>query len=37
MIREVLDWEPFTPLKEGLATTYEWIYAQMTRGRRGVG
>jgi nucleoside-diphosphate-sugar epimerase len=28
-IRERLGWEPLTPLKEGLASTYEWVYAQM--------
>jgi nucleoside-diphosphate-sugar epimerase len=27
-IREVLDWEPSTPLKMGMASTYEWIERQ---------
>jgi nucleoside-diphosphate-sugar epimerase len=29
LIREVLDWEPTTPLRDGLATTYAWIYDQL--------
>ena len=29
-IRSELGWEPLTPLKEGLAATYDWIHAQMT-------
>jgi GDP-D-mannose 3', 5'-epimerase len=30
-IRELLDWEPNTSLVEGLAATYEWIYAQTAK------
>jgi nucleoside-diphosphate-sugar epimerase len=36
-IREVLGWEPSTPLKVGMARTYEWIagqYADRKAGRR---
>ena len=28
MIKEVLDWEPDTPLREGLSKTYKWIEQQ---------
>ena len=28
MIKEILDWEPDTPLREGLAKTYQWIEQQ---------
>ena len=28
-LREVLGWEPQTPLETGLARTYEWIAAQV--------
>ena len=36
-IREVLGWEPSTPLKVGMARTYEWIerqYTDLKAGRR---
>jgi GDP-D-mannose 3', 5'-epimerase len=29
LVREVLSWEPSTPLRDGLETTYRWIYDQM--------
>ncbi len=29
LIREMLDWEPQVPLREGMARTYRWIYEQM--------
>jgi nucleoside-diphosphate-sugar epimerase len=29
LIRELLGWEPSTPLREGLETTYRWIYDQV--------
>jgi GDP-D-mannose 3', 5'-epimerase len=28
LIREVFDWEPSTPLREGLAQTFEWVRAE---------
>jgi dTDP-D-glucose 4,6-dehydratase len=28
MIKRVLNWEPTTPLREGLAKTYAWIEQQ---------
>jgi len=28
MIRRILNWEPSTPLREGLAKTYAWIEQQ---------
>jgi len=31
LIREYLDWEPSTPLRDGMERTYRWIYQQMTR------
>jgi len=31
LIRETLDWEPSTPLREGMARTYEWVAAQVER------
>jgi nucleoside-diphosphate-sugar epimerase len=31
LIRDVLDWEPSTPLAEGLAETYRWVYDQVKR------
>ena len=36
MIREIYGWEPQIPLRDGLAKTYEWIYAQVeeTAGAR---
>jgi len=36
-IREVLDWEPHTPLKTGMEKTYAWIaqqYADRKAGKR---
>lgn len=39
MIKSVLDWEPTTPFRTGLATTYAWIaqqYADRKAGRRTV-
>ncbi|CAN5200453.1 NAD-dependent epimerase/dehydratase family protein [soil metagenome] len=35
LIQAELGWEPLTPLNEGLATTYEWIYDQMCRRQSG--
>lgn len=32
LIREVLDWEPSTPLATGLKDTYEWIEKQVNSG-----
>ncbi len=32
-IREYLNWEPAVRLKEGMATTYEWIERQMLAGK----
>jgi GDP-D-mannose 3',5'-epimerase len=34
LIREVLDWEPSTPLADGMERTYRWIWDQMASGRR---
>ena len=37
MIREVLGWEPSTPLRAGMAKTYAWIaeqYAARKAGRK---
>jgi nucleoside-diphosphate-sugar epimerase len=31
LIREMLGWEPKLPLRDGLATTYEWIAQQVTQ------
>ena len=31
-IRQVLDWEPSTPLRAGLAMTYRWIYDRIASG-----
>ncbi|MBM3940849.1 MAG: NAD-dependent epimerase/dehydratase family protein [SAR202 cluster bacterium] len=31
LLRELLDWEPRTTLREGLAKTYPWIWRQMDR------
>jgi nucleoside-diphosphate-sugar epimerase len=39
MIRRILDWEPTTPLRDGMATTYQWIlsqYRDRKAGRRTV-
>jgi len=33
MIRKVLGWEPHTPLREGLGTTYRWIHQQIRDGK----
>ncbi len=36
-IKNVLDWEPATPLKEGMRETYAWIeqqYADRKAGKR---
>jgi GDP-D-mannose 3', 5'-epimerase len=33
LIRERLGWEPSISLREGLETTYRWIYDQLTAGR----
>ena len=30
LIRSYLDWEPSTPLVEGLEKTYAWIYDELT-------
>ncbi|HXX39258.1 MAG TPA: NAD-dependent dehydratase, partial [bacterium] len=32
-LRRVLDWEPRTPLREGLKPTYEWIEAELVKAR----
>lgn len=32
LIREVFNWEPSTKLRDGLATTYAWIFDQMKQG-----
>lgn len=34
LIKQVLGWEPSTPLNVGLERTYAWIWEQMTKGRR---
>ena len=31
LIREILQWEPSTPLRQGLEATYRWIYDEMSR------
>jgi nucleoside-diphosphate-sugar epimerase len=39
MIRRILEWEPTTPLRDGMATTYQWIlsqYRDRKAGRRTV-
>ena len=39
MIKQILGWEPKTPLREGLAKTYAWIaqqYADRQAGKRTV-
>jgi nucleoside-diphosphate-sugar epimerase len=33
LIRQILGWEPTTPLEEGLERTYAWIYSEMIAGR----
>ena len=35
LIKEFLDWEPSTPLREGLEKTYRWIYDQYMARERG--
>ena len=35
LIRKYLEWEPSTPLREGLARTYAWIYDQYRKRERG--
>ena len=34
-IKEVLKWEPNTPLDKGLAVTYEWIKEQFYKRKQG--
>ncbi len=34
-IRNYLDWEPSTSLREGMEKTYRWIYDEITSGRLG--
>ena len=39
MIKEILDWEPDTSLRDGMAKTYAWIaqqYADRKAGKRTV-
>jgi nucleoside-diphosphate-sugar epimerase len=36
VIKQVLGWEPSTPLEDGLATTYQWIYDEMSSGQDSV-
>jgi GDP-D-mannose 3', 5'-epimerase len=31
LIKQLLDWEPSTPLKTGMGKTYEWIYKEMKK------
>ena len=33
MVRDRLRWEPSTPLRDGLARTYEWIHQEVVAGR----
>jgi len=35
LFRETYDWEPSTPLREGMARTYEWIYDEVAAQRSG--
>ena len=35
MIKQILDWEPDTPLRDGLAKTYAWIEQQYTDRKAG--
>ena len=35
MIKQVLDWEPDTPLRDGMRPTYEWIEQQFNDRRAG--
>jgi len=32
-IKELLGWEPSTPLRDGMEKTYRWIYNEMTAGK----
>lgn len=34
LIKKELGWEPSTSLRNGMRKTYEWIYAQMTEGKK---
>lgn len=34
LLRKVLSWEPKTPLREGLASTYRWIWRELDRRGR---
>lgn len=34
LTRELLDWEPSTPLREGISQTYRWIFENMTAADR---
>lgn len=36
LLKEILEWEPETPLREGIKTTYDWINAEIT-GNKFVG
>ncbi len=33
LIKRYLDWEPITPLRDGMERTYRWIYDQMVRSQ----
>jgi len=35
-IKEVLDWEPSTPLNKGLAVTFKWITEQYNKRKQGM-
>ncbi len=35
LIKSKLGWEPLTPLRTGLETTYAWIFDQMRNGEEG--
>jgi nucleoside-diphosphate-sugar epimerase len=35
LIRKYLEWEPSTPLREGMARTYAWIYDEYRKRERG--
>jgi nucleoside-diphosphate-sugar epimerase len=37
LISELLGWEPTTPLIEGIARTYAWVYDQLAPRERGSG
>jgi nucleoside-diphosphate-sugar epimerase len=36
MIKQMLDWEPNTPFREGLAKTYAWIEQQYRDRKAGI-